>query len=80
MMPEDISTTMWDVVDAAVKQIALSRKVVEISDDSVEGFDEELNKRCEKWHETFNDMDITELTLWLIGDILDMKEKCDGDE
>ena len=78
-MPEDIRTTMWDVVDAAVKQIALSRKVIEVSDESVEDFDEELNKRCEKWHENFKDMDITELTLWLIGDILDMKEKEDGE-
>ena len=79
-MPEDIRTTMWDVVDDAVKQIALSRKVVEISDESVEDFDEELNKRCEKWHEHFKDMDLVDLSLWIIGDIEYIKEKYNGDE
>ena len=78
-MPEDLKANMWDVIENAVKQIALSRKVTEISDDSVEDFDEELNRLCEKWHTKFKDMTIQELSVWLIADIIDMKGDFDGE-
>lgn len=78
-MPEDLKSTMWEVIENAVKQIALSRKVIEISDESVEDFDEELNKLCEKWHGKFNDMSLRELSVWLAVEIIDMKGDFDGE-
>lgn len=71
---------MREAVEMSVKQIATARKCIEITEGDVNLFDEELNELCEKWHNKFKDMDGTEFTLFMIGDLLDMKEKENGDK
>ena len=73
---------MREVVEQAVKQIAVARKCIEITEGDVKLFDEEINEMCEKWHGKLKDMDEIGFTIFMVEDLVELqrKEKEYGDK
>lgn len=58
-----------EMVESAVKRIAIARRTQEVVGQDVEEFDKELNDLCEKWHSVFNDMDALDLVAFMVADL-----------
>ena len=60
-----------EVVEKAVKTIAIARKSHQIIEDNVEEFDAALNELCEKWYKEFEHKTNAEMAMFLLEDLLE---------
>lgn len=58
-------------LDGYVKSIALARRSHIVLGGDAEEFDKVLNELCEKWHAKFEDMDATDVAMFMVTDMLD---------
>lgn len=60
----------FEVVEKAVKTIAIARKSHQQIEGNEADFDAALNELCEKWYKKLEHMSATDMALFLVGEML----------
>jgi predicted nucleic acid-binding protein len=79
-MLEQIRSEMYKHIESQIKDIAMNRRLVEVDGGDVDEFDRKMNEWCDKYHDYFKDMSLTDILAYMLAEVTDamLKEAKDG--
>ena len=80
MLMEKIRSELYEHIEILIEDIALNRRLVEVDGGDVDEFDRKMNEWCDKYHDYFKDMSLTNIWAYMLDKATDamLKEANDG--